>query len=361
MSNQAVGTVYQTIIDEVINTSRVDFEESGVEESVLEELRQFRSSWSVDPKTGVYSGIPSPTGIQGDPALTSYGIVQSKEMGQHLMTLDPKVDKVYSSPFYRCLQTMTPFMELQQQKAQAAARSPQTPPASGDASGPANGESLLPSAPAPAPAPAHVHAPVTKMLPEHGIREWFGSAPFDHPEPAAPRVLKNMFPSYDQEYVSVVTPSKRGETLEQLQDRITKALRGIIEQCDADGSRAVVLCSHAAVIIMIGRILTGQFPARVDMDDFKAYTCGLSVYGRSDCKDCEDGKDATAGDSFDHGCRCPPSESDTVANLMGGWICHLNSDCSFLSGGPERGWKFSGDESFPDTGSLSEADAASKL
>ncbi|KAK2592162.1 transcription factor IIA subunit alpha [Conoideocrella luteorostrata] len=40
MSNQAVGTVYQTIIDEVINSSRVDFEESGVEESALEELRQ---------------------------------------------------------------------------------------------------------------------------------------------------------------------------------------------------------------------------------------------------------------------------------------------------------------------------------
>ncbi|KAK3181305.1 transcription factor IIA subunit alpha [Lecanicillium sp. MT-2017a] len=40
MSNQVVGSVYQTIIDEVINSSRVDFEESGVEESVLEELRQ---------------------------------------------------------------------------------------------------------------------------------------------------------------------------------------------------------------------------------------------------------------------------------------------------------------------------------
>ncbi|POR38021.1 Transcription initiation factor IIA large subunit [Tolypocladium paradoxum] len=40
MSNQAVGGVYQSIIDEVINSSRVDFEESGVEESVLEELRQ---------------------------------------------------------------------------------------------------------------------------------------------------------------------------------------------------------------------------------------------------------------------------------------------------------------------------------
>ncbi|KAH7320187.1 transcription factor IIA, alpha/beta subunit [Stachybotrys elegans] len=40
MSNQAVGGVYQTIIEEVINSSRVDFEESGVEEAVLEELRQ---------------------------------------------------------------------------------------------------------------------------------------------------------------------------------------------------------------------------------------------------------------------------------------------------------------------------------
>ncbi|KAF4997222.1 hypothetical protein FGRMN_4002 [Fusarium graminum] len=40
MSNTAVGNVYQAIIDEVVNSSRVDFEESGVEESVLEELRQ---------------------------------------------------------------------------------------------------------------------------------------------------------------------------------------------------------------------------------------------------------------------------------------------------------------------------------
>ncbi|XP_044719947.1 transcription factor IIA, alpha/beta subunit domain-containing protein [Hirsutella rhossiliensis] len=40
MSNQAVGSVYQSIIEEVINSSRVDFEESGVDDSVLEELRK---------------------------------------------------------------------------------------------------------------------------------------------------------------------------------------------------------------------------------------------------------------------------------------------------------------------------------
>lgn len=40
MSNAIVGGVYQTIIDDVINSSRVDFEESGVDEAVLEELRK---------------------------------------------------------------------------------------------------------------------------------------------------------------------------------------------------------------------------------------------------------------------------------------------------------------------------------
>ena len=40
MSNANVGQVYQSIIEDVIDTSRVDFEEGGVDESVLEELRQ---------------------------------------------------------------------------------------------------------------------------------------------------------------------------------------------------------------------------------------------------------------------------------------------------------------------------------
>ncbi|KAL0935356.1 transcription factor tfiia complex subunit [Colletotrichum truncatum] len=40
MSNNAVGNVYSQIIDEVINSSRVDFEEGGVDENVLEELKK---------------------------------------------------------------------------------------------------------------------------------------------------------------------------------------------------------------------------------------------------------------------------------------------------------------------------------
>jgi hypothetical protein len=38
MSNLTVGNVYQQIIRDVIETSRVDFEEGGVDEGVLDEL-----------------------------------------------------------------------------------------------------------------------------------------------------------------------------------------------------------------------------------------------------------------------------------------------------------------------------------
>ena len=39
MSNQQVGTIYQQIIADVVESSRVDFEEGGVDDHVLDELR----------------------------------------------------------------------------------------------------------------------------------------------------------------------------------------------------------------------------------------------------------------------------------------------------------------------------------
>lgn len=42
MSNSTVGNIYRAIIEEVIESSRTDFEEGGVEEGVLEDLRQVR-------------------------------------------------------------------------------------------------------------------------------------------------------------------------------------------------------------------------------------------------------------------------------------------------------------------------------
>jgi len=54
---------------------------------------------------------PHPTGIPADPALALHGVNQSKELSRHLSSLEYQIDRVYSSPFYRCVQTIYPFVE----------------------------------------------------------------------------------------------------------------------------------------------------------------------------------------------------------------------------------------------------------
>lgn len=193
--------------------------------------------------------IPSPTGIAADPALTSHGLKQAKELGKHLTTVDPPIDVVFSSPYYRCLQTIDPFVQFQQDLQK---------------------HGQLP----------HSATSTTKIRPESGFCEWFGSAPFNHPQPAEADDLKSLVPSYDEEYKTALIPSIKGETYAQLRDRVASALAAVIAQCDAEGKKTMVLCTHAAVVIVLGRILTGEFPESMDEEDFRAFTCGLSVYKR---------------------------------------------------------------------------------
>lgn len=110
--------------------------------------------------------------------------------------------------------------------------------------------------------------------------EWFGAAPFAHPQPAEAARLKELFPAYDAEFVSPVKPRVKGETYEGLVARVKAAMRELVKRCDEEGKKSVVICSHAAVIIVLGRVLTGEYPGQMEEDDFKAFTCGLSVYAR---------------------------------------------------------------------------------
>ncbi|KAG7137115.1 Transcription factor tau 55 kDa subunit like protein [Verticillium longisporum] len=300
----------------------------------------FRSNWLVDPATGDYSSsIRSPTGIASDPALTAHGVDQAKELGAHLLTVSPPIEAVYSSPYYRCLQTITPFVELKAEEVQR-----QTSASSVTVAGATNaaGETVS------------TQSAATSIRPESGIAEWYGAAPFEHPTPATAEVLKPMFPRYDETYRTAVVPAVKGETIEGLYERVAAGVGAIIDQCDAEGIRAVVLCSHAATIIALGRVLTGEIPTAVDVEDFRAFTCGLSVFRR------RKNPPHTMSDVLAQGDSTCPSWKDGKG-VRGGWICTQNSDCSFLSSGEERGWRFSGDESFDVVGSGSQADAGIAL
>ncbi|KAK2605138.1 hypothetical protein N8I77_008002 [Diaporthe amygdali] len=303
------------------------------------------SNWLVDGSGNYSSYLKSPTGIATDPALTSHGVEQAHELAAHLMSVEPPVERVYSSPYYRCLQTVEPFVGLWAQSARSDAA---TKPA---------------------------------ILGEAGLAEWYGSASFEHPTSASRDRLAELFPAFDRSYEPAVAPSRTGESIAQLHDRVALTMDALIKQCDEAGVRAVLLCSHAATVIALGRVLTGSMPEDVEVEDFRAFTCGLSVFRRR--------PDATANATSKvstmplvgmlRTVHTPAPQTtaspDDCSNFLadpspatvdwkdgkgvgGGWLCEVNGDCSFLSGGEERGWRFSGDESFTST---SQKDAGVEL
>jgi transcription factor C subunit 7 len=144
--------------------------------------------------------------------------------------------------------------------------------------------------------------------------EFFGRADFDHPTPPSLASLNPHFPYLDQYYVSTHTPESKGELIIELHERVNKALDRIITDLDHEPAqpKTVLICTHAATMIAIGRVLTGKIPDDPDEDDFQCYTASLSKFLR----------------------RSRRSDSSVVGN----WDCALNSETGYLSGGAERGW-----------------------
>jgi transcription factor C subunit 7 len=268
--------------------------------------KKFRSNWSVERDTGVYTTpYPSPTGIASDPALSGYGAQQSLQLADHLVTLSPPIERFYSSPFYRCIQTINPTLtKLQEIKPNEVER---------------------------------------KIYGDNGVGEWYGTARFDHPSPAKPDLLNKLWPRYDLDYKPTIIPSVNGESIAELHDRTAYALHKIIERCDRDGVKAIIICTHAATIYAVGRALTGRMPEDVSEEDFSTYTCGLSKFNRRSMSATAEKKVAEWGGV---GQPIPDTDWRGGNGVQGGWDCEYTGDCSFLEGGEERGWAFSGDESF---------------
>ena len=192
--------------------------------------------------------------------------------------------------------------------------------------------------------------------------EWYGLARWDHPSPAIPSRLHELFPSYSLTYKPSIVPSKSGESISDLHNRIAYALHYIIHQADAEdaathlsaspipemegcedgmGPRtAILICSHAAPMIAIGRVLTGRMPEDLGEDDFKTYTCGISKFERRAWKvpEGEDAIDRSGTIIAGKGSEIPDVNWRDGRGLLGGWNCVMNGDCSHLDGGEERGW-----------------------
>ena len=186
---------------------------------------------------------------------------------------------------------------------------------------------------------------------ERGVGEWFGAAWFAQPKAGDARMLKESFFSWlDDGYESEVVPSEYGERIEELHDRVARALQAVIKGVDKEfeglGRGAeevtVLVCGHAAQIIASGRALTGRWSGDYDDEDYRCFTCGLSQFvrrGMAEVESREDRREVDDGSGW-----------RTNGGIARGWDCVQNSGCGHLSQGEERGWHFHGDESFDSYG-----------
>ncbi|KAF6218081.1 hypothetical protein HO133_006493 [Letharia lupina] len=267
----------------------------------------FRGNWTVDPKTGkYYNTVPSPTNIPSDPPLAAYGARQAEQLATALSAIrDPPITRVYSSPFYRCMQTLQPFVE----------------------------KSGL------------------EVRGDNGIGEWYGLARFTHPSPASPSLLRTFFQSYNSEYKPSIIPASSGESIPILHDRCAYALTYIISNADIEDAASseghenetsILICTHAASMIAIGRTLTGHMPDDVCVEDFKTYTCGISKFVRKNIP-LDGGYEKL--EKWEAGMEVPKTNW-RAEGVAGGWGCAVNSNCEHLEGGEEKGWGFKDAQTF---------------
>ncbi|KAF7784351.1 hypothetical protein Agabi119p4_516 [Agaricus bisporus var. burnettii] len=226
----------------------------------------FRLSWF----TNVWQ---SPTGLARDPPLAAYGEFQAKELAHYFSSLpeDEKPTAIFSSPYYRCLQTALPVAQT-------------------------------------------LGLP---LLVEHGLSEFYcPTIPGTglHPRPSSATSLKSFIAEIDPEWSSLWYPSQKGETVSEVHDRTDAFLQVFIPQIEhtyAGKHTNILLVGHAATVIALTRSLMGdrELPLRVGccsltelVPKVQDSTCATQeVLGAWEAKKLADGKHLEDGAMRDWG------------------------------------------------------------
>ncbi|OBZ80048.1 hypothetical protein A0H81_00760 [Grifola frondosa] len=169
----------------------------------------------------------SETGLPRDPPLAMYGLTQAQELADYFLSLpeEERPTAIFSSPYYRCLQTTNPTSKALQ-------------------------------------VPIYV---------EHGLSEWYSPVVPGtglHPRPASATSLRAHFPEIDESWSSIYYPSRKGEDVDECHGRANGLLSALIPEVERRFSgrhKRILLVSHAATVIALTRELVGDrnLPLRV--------------------------------------------------------------------------------------------------
>ncbi|KAJ9121591.1 hypothetical protein QFC22_002210 [Naganishia vaughanmartiniae] len=238
----------------------------------------FRSNW-VDS-----SITTSVTGMSRDPPLAAHGLDQAQELAKFLANPPPGEglpvpDLVFSSPFYRCIQT-----------ASYTAKRLGMP-----------------------------------LKLEHGVQEWYSQVLPDtglHPRPGHAEHLKQFFPDIlDEQYRSTVYASRSGESVSELQARCDLFIDAFVNRIEAEypNVKTVAIFAHAA-----------------SAKEIRAGCATTSFYRR---KLPSTSNDAAQGEPGTNGTSTQPTANGTKSTV-GCWDCLWNGRADYLTQGEERNWGF---------------------
>lgn len=203
----------------------------------------YRANWLPEPHP------VSPTGIDSDPPLAPHGEDQAKELAHYMLSIEPHPEIIFSSPFYRCLQTSKPIADVLD----------------------------------------------IDIVLETGIGEWYKPDRATIPDPGTFELLSPFFPRLKNTWESTVKPSLAGETEEAIFERSKDFLNKFIPKFEAKHPdiETVLFVTHAAAKIALGMALLGFNSVRDALDDedtrLRAGACSLDKFER--IEDSEDGKD----------------------------------------------------------------------
>lgn len=186
---------------------------------------------------------PTPTGIDSDPALAPHGEEQAQELANFIFSINPQPDLIFSSPFYRCVQTALPISKLLD----------------------------------------------IDIVLENGIGEWFKRDRPTKPKPADFDALSKFFASnLKNHWEPTVYPSSEGETDTEIFQRCLEFWEHFIPKFEKQfpDSETILFVTHAATKIALGMSLLkfNSVYESIDGEDGKlrAGTCSLSKYIRLD-------------------------------------------------------------------------------
>lgn len=226
---------------------------------------------------------PPPTGVNSDVPLAEHGVKQAKELAHYIMSIENQPELIFSSPFFRCLQTSEPISDL-------------------------------------------LELPIYL---ERGIGEWYKPDRDVIPEPASFDILNNFFPGkLNRNWTSSVIPSNKGETEQDIFERCRTFWPIFIKNVEETfpNVETILIVTHAATKIALGMNLLGFDNCRDPIDDegsiIRSGSCSLDKYELVH-NDEDDDVDAE---------ELPFEERH--------WRITMNGNTEFLTKGEEMHWDF---------------------